>query len=270
MIKLFVYTFWEPHDKIPYYLQLCMETWKKFLPNATIVVLDYKNLGDFIDVRELDSILSSDKITLPQIADVIRVLLLAKRGGVWLDIDTVILNAKAERYFFPDKKHRTVLFGNPARKNCNIAFINTPPSSMCMRYWREFIFERIWNMSSANFISWNFFGNTFIDDYVRYFPDEVKIFDQQLVMPELNQSAEDIALRYLNFYFLWNHRAADVKSDLLLLHNSWTPSFFSGVSSENFWHLDCTLVNILAEALEIKLPPERNRVRIIAEKQSQS
>ncbi len=79
---MFVYTFWEPHDQIPYYLQLCMETWKKFLPNATIVLLDYKNIGDFIDVRETGLKLFSDKITLQVVSDAIRVAILAKHGGV--------------------------------------------------------------------------------------------------------------------------------------------------------------------------------------------
>lgn len=74
-----------------------MQTWKKFLPHATIVVLDYKNIGEFLDVRELGLNLFSGKLTLPHIADAIRVALLAKHGGVWLDIDTIILSSDAEK-----------------------------------------------------------------------------------------------------------------------------------------------------------------------------
>ena len=27
-----IFSYWEPRSNIPYYLQLCVETWKKFLP----------------------------------------------------------------------------------------------------------------------------------------------------------------------------------------------------------------------------------------------
>ena len=75
-----VYTFWEPREKMPYYIKLCMETWKKNLPNAEIVLLDYKNLGEYIDVKEFNPILFSGRFKLALIADALRVALLAKHG----------------------------------------------------------------------------------------------------------------------------------------------------------------------------------------------
>ncbi len=39
-----IYTFWEPRDRMPYYIQLCIETWKKFLPEAEITILDFSNV----------------------------------------------------------------------------------------------------------------------------------------------------------------------------------------------------------------------------------
>ena len=35
-----IFTFWEPKDRMPEYLQLCIETWKKFLPDYKINILD--------------------------------------------------------------------------------------------------------------------------------------------------------------------------------------------------------------------------------------
>ena len=255
---MFVYTFWEPRESIPFYLQLCMETWKKFLPNATIIVLDYKNIGEFLDVRELGLNLFSDKrFNLLHVSDAIRVALLAKHGGVWIDVDTVILNSNAEKYFLPDEKHRTVFFGNPKHRNTRICFINTPPNAMCMNLWRESIKEKIWRLNPSTKVDWDFFGNKFIDAYAKKYLDEIEIIDTKLAMPELEIMSKTINYEasYQVYYFLQNHHLADVNADMLMLHNSWSPPFFKQLSPQDFFRVDCTMVNVLAEALEIATPP---------------
>ena len=35
-----VFTFWEPKEKVPGYVRLCMETWKDRLPGYETTVLD--------------------------------------------------------------------------------------------------------------------------------------------------------------------------------------------------------------------------------------
>lgn len=257
---MFVYTFWEPRENIPYYLRLCMETWKKFLPNATIVVLDYKNIGEFIDVRELGLNLFSDKrFNFLHISDAIRVALLAKHGGVWIDVDTIILNSNVEKYFLPDEKHRTILFGNPNTRTTRICFINTPPAAMCMNLWRESIKENLWKLKPSTPIGWDFFGNKFIDAYSKKYPDEIEIIDAATVMPDKALISKQVSYEasYMVYYFLQNRHLPDVNADMLLLHNSWSPPFFKQLSPQDFFHIDCTMVNVLAEALEIKLPPQR-------------
>ena len=255
---MFVYTFWEPRESVPYYLRLCMATWKKFLPNATIIVLDYKNIGEFIDVREIGLNLFSGKLDLPKISDAIRVALLAKHGGIWLDADTIILNPNAEKYFLPDKKHRTVLFGYPKDNFCQMCFINTPPNSMCMNLWLQDIKEKIWNLNQTTEIAWDFIGNSFIDKYSKEYPKEVKIIDRALAMPDKALTSDSIlgtGDAYNYYYFLQNYHLKDISNDMLFLQNSWTPPEIKQISSEEFFYLDCTLVNVLAEALGINLPP---------------
>lgn len=261
---MFIYTFWEPRENIPYYLRLCMETWKKFLPDATIIVLDYKNIGEFLDVRELGLNLFSGRLSLPQIADAIRVALLAKHGGIWMDIDTIILNSNVRKYFLPDEKHRTVFFGKPETRSVHMCFINTPPSAMCMNLWREFIKERIWNLNPSTKIDWDFLGNKFVDDYAKKYLDEIEIIDRDLVMPELKLMSESVTYQgsYPLYYFLQNHHLADVGCDMLLLHNSWSPQFFKQMPPKDFLRFDCTMVNVLAEALNIKLPPASSRFQL--------
>ena len=266
---MFVYTFWEPREKIPYYLRLCMETWKKFLPNATIIVLDYKNIGEFLDVRELGLNLFSGKLSLPQFADAIRIALLAKHGGVWLDLDTIILSSDAEKYFLPDKKHRTIFFSYKEDNFCQMCFINTPPNAVCMNLWRESIREKIWNLSHATNVKWDFIGNSFIDEYSLTHPEEFKLLDRQIAMPDkdlISDSKEGAKDAYLTYYFLQNHHLKDISNEMLFLQNSWTPPFFFQLPPNKFFRFDCTMVNVLAEALGVKLPPPSQRFRLNTEK----
>ena len=251
---MFVYTFWEPSDKIPWYLQMCMETWKKYLPNATIVVLDYKNISDFLDICDFNLNLFSGRFSLPIIADAIRVALLAKHGGVWVDVDTIVLNSSAERYFLPDDKHRTCFFGY------RICFINTPPGATLMRLWLDYIREKIWNLTPETQITWDFLGNKFVNPYLGKYREEVNIFDVNPTLPEQKLYAQlgNSIKAYVEFYFNQNLHLAAMNTDLLLLHNSWTPADFKKFSPQEVLNCDCTMSNILMEALNITPPPYKS------------
>ena len=195
------------------------------------------------------------------ISDALRIAVLAKYGGVWLDIDTIILSRDAEKYFLPDERHRTIFFGDTESRGCYTAFINAPPAAMCLNLWREFNREKIWNLNAATVIEWDFFSNSFINDYAKNFPSEIKILDNRAVMPEISSGNVSSEKSYLEYYFLRNFNLANVNNDLLLLHNSWTPSFFKRIAPEKFFYVDCTMANVLAEALKINLPSE-NRLRV--------
>ncbi len=260
---MFVYTFWEPRTSIPYYLQMCMETWKKYLPNATIVLLDYKNLRDFVDMRDIGLKLLSGRFSFSQFSDALRVALLAKHGGVWIDIDTIILNSSAEKYFLPDEKHRTIFFADIANKTCQTAFINSSSGAMCMKLWLSCIRENVWNLTPTTSINGNFMGKAFISEYVQKYPDEMKLFDPKSVMPEIKNGVAATSFQdaYVDYYFKQNLHSADVNADMLLLHNSWTPQIFKQWSDKEVLSCDCTMTNILAEALGISLPPPQSRSR---------
>ena len=49
-----IFTFWEPIDNMPEYISLCIETWKKFLPEYEIVLLDYNNLDKWLGTNYYD------------------------------------------------------------------------------------------------------------------------------------------------------------------------------------------------------------------------
>ena len=56
-MKKQIFTFWEPKSKMPAYVSLCIETWRKFLPEYEIVVLDYSNLEEYLGKHFYSSVL---------------------------------------------------------------------------------------------------------------------------------------------------------------------------------------------------------------------
>ena len=91
--KKIVFTFWEPREKIPGYLKLCMKTWKKYLLDYEIKILDYKTSEELLGKRLFSRIICKN-MSLAVQADAIRVALLNKYGGLWIDTDTIILNGE--------------------------------------------------------------------------------------------------------------------------------------------------------------------------------
>ena len=86
----YLFAYWElkpGHDKIPDYISLCFESMRKngYLFNLTI--LNEKTVHDYLpnirtDINELPLALKTDYI---------RVALLHKFGGLWLDADTIMI-----------------------------------------------------------------------------------------------------------------------------------------------------------------------------------
>lgn len=146
-----------------------------------------------------------------------------------------------------------------------MCFINTPPGAMCMNLWLQNIKEKIWNLKSTTHIRWDFIGNSFIDTYLKNYPEEIKLIDRRVAMPDkdlISDSKNGAESAYINYYFLQNYHLADISNDLLFLQNSWTPPLFKQLTPNAFLRLDCTLVNVLAEVLGLQLPSPQNRTRL--------
>lgn len=128
MIKKRIFTFWEPQTFIPPYLQLCMETWKKFLPDYEIIVLDYSNLDAWLDKDFYPEVLYKH-FSLPIQADAIRCAILKKYGGIWMDVDTIITSSDFNKLFKPQTEFSLI--------NKYIAFIAAFPNTTILTYWQK-------------------------------------------------------------------------------------------------------------------------------------
>ncbi|EDO8846915.1 hypothetical protein GM848_08840 [Campylobacter coli] len=101
-----IWTFWEPKDKMPGYVKLCIETWKVFFSDYRVVILDYSNLHNFLPKDFYDESLY-ENFSLPKQADAIRAAVLFLYGGIWLDADTIITSSKI-KYFFENPSNFSI------------------------------------------------------------------------------------------------------------------------------------------------------------------
>jgi mannosyltransferase OCH1-like enzyme len=85
-----IFTFGEPEAALPGYLRLCLRTWRRFLPDYEIVVLNYSNLDQWLGKDCYDASMYKN-FSLPKQAYAVRCAVLKRWGGVWFDTDTFTL-----------------------------------------------------------------------------------------------------------------------------------------------------------------------------------
>ena len=216
---------------MPGYIKLCMDTWK-----VPYIVLNYKNLREYTDI----DIEPLKRFTLPQIADCVRVHVLRDNGGYWLDADTIMISGK-----LPD----TDMVGDPESRTNSIGLLHTEPHSDMFTEWAAFQDEIIHGYDASPY--WALMGNAFTDDYVKRHT-QVRIHPIEDYCPEVYMVSDDIPRwqKYRRFYFEERNTLSDIRpTDLLMLHNSWTPEWYRNVPEGKVLDANCTMSNILREAL---------------------
>lgn len=228
-----IYTFWE--GKMPEYLKLCLDTWK-----FPFVILNYKNLPQYTDkIPE-----KIKQLSLPKIADYVRVHVLRDNGGYWLDTDTVMLSNN-----LPEE---CILGNNTTREN-SVGYLNAKePHDDFFETWAAFQdwkLDKIPNMNK-DITNWNVMGNAFTDNYLKEHK-EIVLGNREKTFPETYLISGNIPrpAKYQKFYFGTNFTLKDVKdkTEMLMLHNSWTPEWYKKLSKEQALNQKCTLSNILRE-----------------------
>ena len=144
LIPPIIYTYW--HEKtLPTIVTKCIQSWKRFHPNYTIHVLHPDNVSKFIDIDIFNIPVSAHALR----SDFIRLALLEKTGGIWLDA-SVYLNQSldwvhsyqkkesSECVAFKINKH-TLLLQNVDEGNYNIEswFLASIPNSTFIHDWNQ-------------------------------------------------------------------------------------------------------------------------------------
>lgn len=264
----YIFTFWEPYNSVPSYLTLCLKTWKKFLPSYyKIIILDYSNIRKYLGYNLAKKILCRD-MSLPIQADAIRVAILHKYGGFWMDTDTIIMNSN---WMDLIKSSDLQIFGNTKFNSQTIGFIYASKKSIILKAWLDEIISRIkvykhrlflkkifptkYNKDSYQRLRiWHYLGNGILNKLVKNASEkDFKRIDLKNTnaWPELHLDKGNHRKKYIDFYFSkkdMNHFLVNCKG-ILLLHNSWTPLKFKKMSKEEFLQQDIMLAHILNRIL---------------------
>lgn len=272
--KTRIFTFWEPRQKIPGYIQLCLNTWKKFLPEYEIIILDYHLTKQYIG-NELFSNIICRNMTLQMQADAIRVAILYKYGGIWMDADTILLSGNFLKKL---KNYDLAMIGDDRIKQQDIGFIYSSNNSSLIKMWlKEIIikikkYKKIINaknkthcskLSKKKYITWSYLGNGIINKFLknttgknfyRINRNKLKIYPERKFY---RNSTFRNCIKYRLFYFRKRDPQIVLNEtrDIILLHNSWTPRKYKKMSITEFLNEDILLTKLLEKILnkDIKL-----------------
>ena len=82
----------------------------------------------------------SENMALSMQVDAIRIALLKKYGGIWMDADTIILN---KDIFKKMKNFELIMFGDEKCKTNNIGFIYASNKSIIINQWLNTIIKKV-------------------------------------------------------------------------------------------------------------------------------
>ena len=240
-----IFTFWE--GPMPAYIEMCLETWQDKFP---FMVLNYDNLEAYTEY----DIESAKRFTLPIQADAVRVHVLRDNGGYWLDADTIMLTDH-----LPDAD----ILGDIWKGTNTIGYLRSEKNSRMFSEWAKHQDTIIAGEKSEYTPEneWSVLGNTFTDRYIAK-NNDVKIGSIQPCWPEVYMAKrvknwDDTQwMCYQWFYFNTEYPLAGIrKTDMLMLHNSWTPPPYKDLTREqilknNSLGLSCTLSRIFQEVIK--------------------
>lgn len=83
-----IWSYWHDPQDIPYIVELAVKSWKKSNPDYTINFLNQTNFTEFVDINELPPIFNN--LRPVEQSDVMRLYLLAKYGGIWIDSSILV------------------------------------------------------------------------------------------------------------------------------------------------------------------------------------
>ena len=264
----YIFTFWEPQNSIPGIIKLCIKTWQKYLPkDYIIIILDYHNLKNYLSLELINKILCK-KMTLPIQADAIRVAILQKYGGFWMDCDTIITNSTFINMF---NDSDLFLFGNSKDNKANIGFIYANNNSTILKTWLDKIIirTRIYKyrlflksifpiknffINFNKLLTWDYLGNGILNEIIKNSSkNSIKIIESKEanVFPEIFLNNGSDCKSFQDFYFTERNPESLLKKckGLLMLHNSWIPLKYKNMSEEEFLRQDILLSHLLSKLL---------------------
>lgn len=155
-IETFPKTIWflwfQGLNSAPLVVQKCYRSWVKHNPEWTIIVLDEHNINQYVP-------LSPNDLTKQALSDIIRINLLAKRGGVWVDA-TCYCTKPLNSWIFDYTTQGFFAFNKPGpdRMISSWFMASTPDNYISATYLKEV--NNYWednpNLKFSEHLKWRF------------------------------------------------------------------------------------------------------------------
>ena len=270
--KKFIFTFWEPKGNIPGYLRLCIKTWKKFLSDFEVIILDYETVKEYLGEVLYSQIIFKNMPIAVQ-SDAIRIAILNKYGGIWIDTDTIILNNELLTKF---NNYELAMIREGNTNYHYIGFIYALKNSTIIREWLKQIIQRveIYKYIYANktdikiskyfyksYKSLRYLGNKIINNLLKNITGN-QFFSLKNIelnaLPERSIYKNPLNLsdrqRYIEFYFKKRNPEIILNNskEIILLHNSWTPIEYKKMKEKEFLKQDILMSFLIKKVLNIK------------------
>ena len=262
-----IFTFWEnkknKEQKTPEYIKLCINSWKKYLPDYEIIVLNYSNIDEWIGKNYYDKVLYK-KFTIAQQTQAIRAAVLEQHGGLWFDADIIVTNSDIEKLFDNNSEHN--IFEN------RIACIKAKKHSKILRKWikgikwKLFIYKylfdfcfRYFPFKASEMMNWDYLSDSILGKYFntknKKLLNNIKINDSK-TYPEILWEKEsrrtifkNAPTNLYNHFYIENNFIDYLQQNnkgLIILHNSWMPNKYRTMTLDELLKQNNTLINALS------------------------
>lgn len=93
-----IWVYWDSGaSTMPYFIHCCVQAWRHWHPAWDVVVVGSDNISSYLDVAELPVMFDAQRASLK--SDFFRLAVLAKYGGVYVDISCIPFSAAADVAF---------------------------------------------------------------------------------------------------------------------------------------------------------------------------
>lgn len=136
---------WQGKSNMPEIVHFCYESIEKNKPNdRPLILLDKNNLNEYIDIPDyiMDK-LEKKCMTLIHFSDIVRMSLLSKHGGLWMDA-TVFLSNKLPSNIFDNSYFSCREPGRPfavCKANYTVFMLGAAANAPWVVYARDFLYE---------------------------------------------------------------------------------------------------------------------------------
>ena len=95
MIKRIFILWFQGIENAPYVVKKCVESWKYYNPNWDVRILHENNLHKYINIQRI----KCKKISLSDLSEIIKVMVLHKYGGLWCDAN-LLCNKSLDEWLY--------------------------------------------------------------------------------------------------------------------------------------------------------------------------